>query len=338
LDPKPHWLRAGVATAGVLLLAIVAPAHEGSNPSLHGAVRPLPRSVVLDARKVALGERLFRDPRLSESGRLACSSCHRLEEGGDDGLPRSVTNTGEPGAVNAPTVFNAAFNHRLTWRGAFRTLEEQAEADLRNPRHAATTWPRLLARLRDDPEYVRRFREIYGGPPRREAVLDALATFERSLVTPDAPFDRYLRGERDALTPRQQRGWRHFVDYGCISCHQGINLGGNLFARFGVFADPSDRAKKEKIYPGRFLVTGNEADRYVFRVPSLRNVAVTAPYFHDGSAATLEEAVRRVARLQLGRTLPEAHVADLVAFLHSLTGYWRGRPLGAPPGEAEDRP
>ena len=337
MDPKPHSLRAGVAAAGVLFLAVVAPAHEGSNPSLHSAVRPLPRAVDLDARKVALGERLFRDPRLAENGRLACSSCHQLEAGGDDGLSRSVTNNGEPDAVNAPTVFNAAFNHRLTWRGAFRTLEEQAEADLHNPRHAATTWPKLLERIGRDADYRRLFRAIYGRAPDREAVLDALATFERSLITPDAPFDRYLRGERDALTPQQKRGWRYFVDYGCIGCHQGINIGGNLFARFGVFADPPGLPGDEKVYLGRFLVTGNKADRYVFRVPSLRNVAVTAPYFHDGSAATLEEAVRRVARLQLGRTLPEEHVADLVAFLHSLTGRWRGRSLASPP-ETEDSP
>lgn len=243
-------------------------------------------------------------------------------------MPRSITNNGQPDVINAPSVFNAALNFRLTWRGEFRTLEEQAEADLRNPRHAATDWPELLPKLKLNLDYVTGFRQIYRDDIRREHVLDAIATFERSLITPNSPFDRYLRGDETAISTEQKEGYRLFKSYGCISCHQGINVGGNLFQKIGVFADYMDtRGNITKADLGRFNVTQVEADKHVFRVPSLRNVALTAPYFHDGRIATLPEAVKTMGRVQLGTQIPPSDVRQIVAFLESLTGEYQGRSL-----------
>jgi cytochrome c peroxidase len=191
----------------------------------------------------------------------------------------------------------------------------------------------LLATLRADSDYRRAFAAIYGGDIRREQILDALAAYQRSLVTPNARFDRYLRGEPGAITPEEEHGYRLFKAYGCIACHQGANVGGNLFQKFGIFADPfAGRDAATRADLGRFTITGDEADRHVFRVPSLRNAALTAPYFHDGSAKSLEEAVEIMARNQLGRTLAEREVALIVAFLRTLTGERGGRPLAATAG------
>lgn len=253
----------------------------------------------------------------------------RVGPGGSDGLPRSLTTSGKPLASNAPTVFNVAYNFRLTWHGAHRTLEEQVEAILRNPRLNNTDWPQLLPKLKRDEAYEAAFRKAYGGAITREAVLDALASYLRALITPNAPVDRYLRGEAQALTETQIQGYALFKAYGCVACHQGRNVGGNLFQRVGVFADyfAWRGGAVTAADLGRFQVTQVERDRHVFRVPSLRNVALTAPYFHDGGVATLEEAVRLMGRLQLGIELPDGDVAPLVAFLEGLSGEYRGRPL-----------
>jgi cytochrome c peroxidase len=296
--------------------------------ALDEPILPLPMSVDLDPGRVALGEKLFNDPRLAHNNTLACSSCHQLEQGGGDGLPRSVTNSGDPDVINTPTIYNRAFNFRQTWRGAFRTLEEQADADLQNPRHAATSWEELLPKLAADAAYQVAFTRVYGAV-RKEHVLDAIANYERSLITPNAPFDRYLRGDQNAISAQQKHGYVLFKSYGCISCHQGINVGGNLFQKFGLFEDyfklrggPVTAADL-----GRYNVTKDERDRHVFRVPSLRNVAITAPYFHDGSVERLDYAVETMARVQLGRKPPPDDVRAIVAFLDSLTGEYQGRSL-----------
>ena len=192
-----------------------------------------------DPAKARLGERLFRDARLSHHNRLACASCHQLDQGGDDGKAQSIGADGRPLDFNTPTVFNAALSFRLNWRGNFRSLEEQAEAVLLDPRLMGTNWPELLAKLGADQTYRDEFHAAYGQPPARPLVLDALAAFERSLVTPRAPFDRYLRGESDAIGPEEKRGYELFKSHGCVACHQGVNVGGNLFQRFGVFDDPA---------------------------------------------------------------------------------------------------
>jgi cytochrome c peroxidase len=290
---------------------------------------PLPFDVASDQNRVGLGEKLFHDVRLSRGNVVACVSCHRLNEGGDDNRAQSISRMdGKPLKFNTPTVFNAGLNFRLNWRGNFRTLEEQNEVVLLDPHLMNTTWEEIVTKLRSDPDYKQAFAAIYGGDPERVHVLNALATFERSLLTPNARFDRYLRGERSAITGAEEGGYQLFKTYGCTSCHQGMNIGGNLFQKFGIFQAPySQDDPLNKADPGRFTLTGRERDRYVFRVPSLRNVGVTAPYFHDGSASTLEQAVTVMGRKQLGRILTEQDINLIVKFLHTLTGDYQGQPL-----------
>lgn len=313
----------------------IEPRNTSAVPNSDAPITPLPLAAALDAAKVRLGERLFNDVRLSGGNVVACASCHRLNEGGDDNRAHTAGADGEPLDFNAPTVFNAAQSFRLNWRGNYRSLEGQAEAVLLDQRVMNTTWPELLAKLRADPGYAEAFAAIYGGGPEPAHVLDALATFQRSLLTPNARFDRYLRGERAALGADEERGYELFKTYGCIACHQGINVGGNLFQKFGIFEDPfAQGATVTEADLGRFAITGKEADRHVFRVPSLRNVGVTAPYFHDGRAPTLEEAVEAMARSQLGRALTDEEVDLIVAFLRTLTGEYQGRSLAAGAGRS----
>lgn len=293
-------------------------------------ITPLPLTVSLDPDKVRLGERLFHDPRLSHNNIMDCGACHELSRGGDNGRPRSLGGDGELLDYNAPTVFNAVLNFRLNWRGNFRTLEAHNENFLHNSRIMNTNWPELLAKLRADPHYRKAFAAIYPGDLEPAQVLDAIATFERSLLTPNARFDRYLRGRRDAITEEEKRGYLLFKGYGCVACHQGVNVGGNLFQKFGIFQTRfSQRDAVTEADLGRFTLTGDQRDRHVFRVPSLRNVAVTAPYFHDGRAKTLEKAVDVMARRQLGRILTAEEIGLIVQFLHTLTGEYQGRSLAA---------
>ncbi len=304
-------------------------AKGAAAPLLGEPILPIPATLELDPAKVALGERLFHDPRLARNNAQACASCHPVHRTGADGLARSITNSGAPDIINTPTVFNAVFNFRQTWRGEFRSLEEQAEADLRNPLHANTTWEELLPKLRADEHYRTEFDRLYPQGIARESVLDAIASYERSLITPNSRFDQFLRGRSDVLSKEELQGYSLFKNLGCISCHQGINVGGNLFQKIGIFSDYFKRRGIgiTKADLGRFNVSGAEPDKHVFRVPSLRNVAVTAPYFHDGNVKTLEQAVALMAESQLGRTLTRGDIQAIVKFLHTLTGEYQGRLL-----------
>lgn len=324
-------LLSALAMFGTLLGAA---SQELMAPRSAEPITPIPVTALSDSDKVRLGERLFRDVRLSRDNRRACTSCHQLDQGGDDGLATSMGTEGRPLDFNTPTVFNSALSFRLNWRGNFRTLEEQAEFVLLDPRLMGTDWPSLLSKLRDDQTYTDTFQSIYGKPLSRPLVLDALAAFQRSLITPGAPFDRYLRGEGEAIGPEEKRGYELFKSHGCIACHQGVNVGGNLFQRFGIFGDPIVVGPPSEADLGRFALTGRAEDRSVFRVPSLRNVARTAPYFHDGRTATLDAAVKEMARIQLGRSLPQHETTLIVRFLRSLNGEYR--PLSGPEGGSPD--
>ncbi|MCB4769729.1 c-type cytochrome [Ancylobacter sp. Lp-2] len=285
----------------------------------------------LDPKKVALGERLFADPILSSQQRLSCASCHDLAHGGANPMKRTVGYEGRTHRFNAPTIFNVGNNYRLGWRGGFTSLEEQNENVLLDPNLMAATWPMVLSRLEASPTYALMFAGAFGRPPDRAAVLDALATYQRSLVTPNSAFDRYLAGDRSALGDDALRGYQLFRDYGCAACHQGSNLGGNMFQKFGIYAPPPRADPDNDGDLGRFTLTGKEEDKGVFRVPSLRNVAVTAPYFHDGRAPTLPDAIAIMGASQLGRRLSPADIHSLVAFLETLTGEYNGRTLEAQP-------
>ncbi len=291
-------------------------------------IEPIPVDLDLDARKVSLGDALFHDPRLSHDDTVSCATCHDLSTGGCDRRPTSVGIGGAVGPINAPTVFNSGLQFRQFWDGRAESLEEQASGPVHAPIEMGSNWPEVFSKLREDPDFMQRFTAIYPDGLNAENITDAIATFERSLQTPNSRFDQFLNGDESALTEVELRGYRLFRDYGCVSCHQGVAIGGNMYQRFGVFGDYfAERESPTEADLGRFNTTGREADRHVFKVPTLRNIAVTQPYFHDGSAETLDHAVRIMARYQLGRELEEEEVVVLVAFLETLTGEYQGRPL-----------
>ncbi len=321
-------LAAIVVAAACLVSSRAAPAPLLPADGGHEPIRPIPLLTALDARKVALGHRLFHEPRLSHDNTIACASCHDLGHAGTDGRARSLGIHGAAGTFNAPSVFNAVFNFRQFWDGRAATLEEQIDSPVESAVEMGSTWPEIVAKLRATPEYAAAFTALYrdGVAPRN--IQDAIATFERSLTTPNARFDRYLRGDAAALTEEEKAGYEKFKSHGCASCHQGVNVGGNLFEDLGVMADYfTERGHITRADWGRFNVTGREEDRFVFKVPSLRNVARTAPYFHDGSVARLEDAVAVMGRYQLGEALPPEDVAQIVKFLETLTGEYGGQPL-----------
>lgn len=313
-----------IAAVGLALGALagdLAPAAAqagAASPAWSDYFEPLAPPAPQDPARAALGRALFHEPRLSGDGTVSCASCHNLARGGVDGRATSTGITGVPSRRNCTSVYNLEGHIAYFWDGRARTLEDQIDDPMMSADEMGADWGDVISLLRADGEYRRMFRAAYGGPATVARIKDAIATFERTLATPNAPFDRFLRGDAAALTVQQQDGARMFVELGCVSCHQGVLLGANFYQKLGVFHPHPSTEEGGDL--GRFDVTGIYADRGYFKVPSLRNVAVTAPYFHDGSVATLEEAVLAMAYYQLGRSLSETERAALVAFLESLTG------------------
>jgi cytochrome c peroxidase len=284
-------------------------------------ISPVPREQKIDPRRAALGEKLFRDARLSRGYTRSCETCHPLDSSGMDRLPVAGLHL-----RNTLTIFNVSLNSTFNWDGVTDSLEEHADRVLTNPALMGITWPELLKRLARDASYVMQFKSAFGQAISRSVVLNAIAGYERSLVTPDSRFDRYLRGDGEALTVREKEGYRLFKLYGCVSCHQGVNIGGNLFQKFGVFEDMIS-AETSPLDLGRFRLTREPRDWAVFRVPPLRNVAVTGPYFHDGQEPTLRGAVETMAKVQLGFRLRHDEISRIVEYLKTLTGEYRGAAL-----------
>jgi cytochrome c peroxidase len=286
------------------------------------AIKPLPLEQELNLELVALGERLFHDTRLSHDNSISCASCHELSTGGTDRLDKSVGVGGAKGGIKAPTVYNSGFNFVQFWDGRAITLEDQAAGPIHDPLEMASNWLEVISKLSADPQMVEFFHDLFPQGITEEAIVTAIAEFERSLVTANSRFDRWLRGDDEAITPLELRGYRLFENYGCISCHQGVNVGGNLYAYMGAmgdyFADRGSQVTKADL--GRFNVTKRGEDKHFFKVPSLRLAAVNYPYFHDGFTKTLSEAVRIMGRYQLGREIPPDEIAAIVAFLHTLVG------------------
>ncbi|WP_085654742.1 MULTISPECIES: cytochrome-c peroxidase [unclassified Pseudomonas] len=309
-----------------LFLLFALCAHTLAAP-LDEPLKPLPAIPPQDPKRVELGRQLFHDPRLSINNTLSCASCHQLDKGGADTRAFSNGFDGQPVAVNTPTVFNASLNFRQFWDGRVETLEEQSNVVITSPHEMGSDWNTVVQRIADDAAYGQSFRAAYLDAVNRANIQNALATYERTLLTPGSRFDQYLLGNTDILTLEEKYGYQRFKDYGCIACHQGVNIGGNMFQKFGVFGDYiADRGNPTVADQGRFNVTGDEADRAVFKVPSLRNVALTAPYFHDGSAPTLERAVDVMFQYQLGRMPSEEDKTLIILFLKTLTGQWEGKP------------
>jgi cytochrome c peroxidase len=291
-------------------------------------IKPLPTSLSLDAKKVALGERLFNDKRLSKNDSVACVSCHSLTKGGADGMTTATGIGGAKGPINTPTVFNSGYNFRQFWDGRAASLEEQAAGPVHNPKEMGSDWAQVLGKLAQDDALVTQMKQSYPDGLLAKNIQNALAVYERSLTTPNARIDRYLRGDKAALSSDELQGYQLFKTYGCVACHQGINIGGNMFQTFGVMGDYfAKRGNPTDADLGRYNVTKNESDKHVFKVPSLRNVALTAPYFHDGSAKTLGDAVDVMFKFQLGRAASAQDKDLIVKFLHTLSGELHGQPL-----------
>jgi len=308
--------RCGNRAVGLALALVLSaiPANAQQEP-----LRPLAPPPKLAAAEAALGKDLFHDPLLSRDKTVSCASCHPLEQGGSDNRKFSTGIGGVKGDVNSPTVFNTVYNIAQFWDGRAVTLEQQVDGPLQNPAEMGTTWDDIIARLRAGP-YESRFQQVYGAPPSPDLVRRSLANFERSLVTTNSRFDRWLSGDAAALDADEKKGYALFKSYGCASCHQGANVGGNLFQKLGFFGNWfTDRGGPvTQADLGRFNVTGKHADKHVFKVPSLRLAVLTPPYFHDGSVATLDEAIRVMGRYQLGRDIPDGDIALISRFLASL--------------------
>jgi cytochrome c peroxidase len=313
---SPAWGWSAGGAAAFLLLAVTAGAlisraepsalPESAIVFTKEPITPIPSAPDADPLKLALGEELFQSRLLSHDQTLSCRSCHDVRTNGADNVQRAIGADGRPLVLNTPTVFNAVLSFRLNWEGDRRTLESQAAWALNSAPGLGTKMPDVLARLKGNAEITGRFVVAYGHDPDEASLLNALATYERSLVTPDSRFDRWLKGDKAALSAKELNGYALFKSFGCVSCHQGVNIGANLFQQHGIFHRLASPEPK------------------VLRVPSLRNVATTAPYFHDGSAPTLADAVRRMARAQLDQSLSEQEIDAIVAFLNSLTGNYRG--------------
>ncbi len=293
-------------------------------------VAPAPTDNPTTPAKVELGRMLYMDPRFSASGTVSCNSCHNVMLGGDDNRPVSVGVHGQTGGRSAPTVWNAAFSSAQFWDGRAATLEEQALGPIVNPvEMGMSDIEQAMQRVRGVPGYAAYFEKAFGDDSMTaEHAAKAIAAYERTLITPNSPYDRYARGDTSALSAQQVQGLKTFTEVGCNACHSGaafngpaLPVGTPFLNTFPVYKDNAYVAKYAlDADTGREEVTNKEADRNRFKVPTLRNIALTAPYFHNGAVATLEEAVQVMAKVQLNRELTPQQVADIVAFLHALTG------------------
>ena len=290
-----------------------------AQPLLAEPIRPLPIKTGVDPARAALGRALFHDLRLSQSNTQSCATCHQAGHGGAD--PRALSPAGgRPGLRNAPTVYNSTFNLRQGWLGSYSGIEGVLEHAMGAPQGpgAPSAWELVASRLTGDQAISAQFSQVYGDDISALLVQDALGSYLRSLVTPSR-FDRYLRGDKAALSIDEKAGYARFKSYGCVSCHQGINVGGNMYQKFGVMREVGQGAGIAADL-GRYALSRRAADRHMFRVPSLRNVALTAPYFHNGSVASLEEAVSAMFKYQLGRDAPKQDQELIVRFLKTLNG------------------
>ena len=315
-----------ISSLGITAFALAA--DDPLMKQAQGLFQPIPlepvvvKGVTSTPAMVELGTDLYFDPRLSESHNISCNTCHQIGLGGVDMLPTSIGHKWQKGGRNAPTVLNAVFNVAQFWDGRAADLKAQAGGPIQNPIEMGITHQHAIEMLKGIPGYTKLFEAAYPNdkdPITMPNAVTAIAAFEATLITPNSPFDKFLRGDANALSAEQKEGLKLFIDTGCASCHSGINVGGQMYAPFGVVQKPG-----ADILPpndkGRFAVTKTASDEYVFRVPPLRNVELTVPYFHSGQVWDLTQAVGIMATDQLGKTLTDAEVAKIVAFLKSLTG------------------
>jgi len=279
-------------------------------------ITPIPLEIKYDKQKALLGKKLFFDTRLSEDNSMSCASCHILDEGGDDNLQFSVGINGQIGNINAPTVYNSVFNIAQFWDGRAADLQEQAHGPIENPIEMGTQINKVITKLQKDTILKKEFDELYKEGITAHSITDAIAHFETALITPNAPFDKYLKGDEKAIDEDAKEGYKLFVEYGCISCHNGVNIGGNLFQKVGLIKEFETTVKSL----GKYDVTGNKFDINYFKVPTLRNISKTSPYFHDGSIFDLQSAIKVMLKIQLGVVASSSEIDKIAKFLKTLDG------------------
>ena len=296
--------------------ASMAQAEQRYKPN-NELIKPIEAAQVKNQAEVELGKKLFFDPRLSRSGFISCNSCHNLSMGGTDNLKTSIGDKWTQGPINSPTVLNSSLNFVQFWDGRAANLQEQAGGPIANPKEMAFSHDLAVDILSSIPQYRAEFKEVFKEDKITiEQITKALASFEETLVTPNSRFDKWLKGDEKAINDQELRGYLLFKNSGCVACHNGVAVGGNSFQKMGVM----EPYVTDNEYAGRAGVSGDDVDRMKFKVPTLRNVELTYPYFHDGAANTLSEAVETMGRLQLGRKFTKEEVKDIVAFLKTLTG------------------
>lgn len=325
-------------------LAAAMPLAQAANWEALPDKAPVPADNPMSEAKITLGKALFFDPRFSKDGNISCNSCHNVMEGGDDSRSNSIGFHDQRGGRSAPTVWNSAFLTAQFWDGRAATLEEQAKGPVTNPiEMGMDDLNEAMARVAKIPGYADMFKAAFPEaekPMTEDNAAKAVAAYERTLITPNSAYDKYVKGDTKALTEQQVKGMNSFAELGCTACHSGPNFSGpnlpmgqGFFMKFPTFAGSEYDAKYQLTGDaGRYEVTKNDADKHMWRVPTLRNIALTAPYFHNGSVATLDEAVRVMAKTQLNKDLNDEQVADLVAFLEALTGEFPEQTMPRLPG------
>lgn len=319
----------GACIAALCLTTVWASAQRAE------PIQPIEARAVANPAMVELGKKLFFDPRLSRSGFISCNSCHNLSLGGSDNLPSSIGHNWHEGPINSPTVLNSSMNIAQFWDGRARDLKEQAAGPIANPDEMGFSHELAVGVIASIPAYVDEFETVFGTRTVNiDEITQAIAAFEETLVTPNSRFDRWLRGDDGALTVAEHEGYELFKTSGCVACHNGPAAGGTSFQKMGLV----EPYRTDNPAEGRAAVTGRDADRFNFKVPTLRNVELTYPYFHDGAARTLAEAVDVMGRIQLGRQYSDEENARIVAFLKTLTGDQPTFPLPLLPPSSDRTP
>ncbi len=296
---------------------LVAGAAVSATAAAEEPIKPIAPVKEINLAQVELGKKLYFDPRLSKSGFISCNACHHLSMGGTDNLRTSIGHNWNEGPINAPTVLNSSMNVAQFWDGRAKDLQAQAGGPIANPGEMASTHTLAIEVLESIPQYVIEFKQVFGTDKITiDEVTAAIAEFEKTLVTPNSRFDQYLLGDKEAITADEKAGYDLFKNSGCVGCHNGEAVGGNSFQKMGVVEPYKANSPAE----GMSAVTGKDADRFKFKVPTLRNVELTYPYFHDGEAKTLTAAVETMGRIQLGKKFTDEENAKIVAFLKTLTG------------------
>jgi len=280
----------------------------------HEPILPIPQSIDYNEDKALLGKKLFNDTIISKDNTISCATCHILSDGGDNGIKFSFGIKGQEGDINAPTVYNSFYNFRQTWNGRNRDLASQAFGVIENPIEMGDDINFIISKLKKNRYYKEKFNTIYQDGITAKNITDSIGEFEKALITPNSPFDKFLKGDENTISLRAKNGYELFKSKGCILCHHGVNIGGNLYNRFGIYTDSNSSRL------GRYEVTKKEEDKFVFRVPSLRNIALTSPYMHDGRVKTLKEAVEIMSEYQLGRYMEDGDIDNIVEFLKTLNG------------------